>query len=60
LSLPIYRVADSLASASLGFGAAILAVAFEGRKIWIVDARCGDGKRYVVRTDEKLTGVFGT
>jgi hypothetical protein len=22
--------------------------------MWIVDAHCGDGKRYVVRADEKL------
>jgi len=27
----------------------------EGRTIWIADAHCGDGKRYVVRADEKLT-----
>jgi hypothetical protein len=27
--------------------------------IWIVDAHRGDGKRFVVRADEKLT-VFGT
>jgi len=27
----------------------------EGRTIWIVDAHCGDGKRFVVRADEKLT-----
>jgi hypothetical protein len=26
-----------------------------GRKIWIADAHCDDGKRYVVRTDETLT-----
>jgi hypothetical protein len=27
----------------------------EGRTIWIADAHRGDGKRYVVRADEKLT-----
>jgi len=26
-----------------------------GRTIWIADAHRGDGKRYVVRADEKLT-----
>jgi hypothetical protein len=26
-----------------------------GRTIWIVDAHRGDGKRFVVRADEKLT-----
>ena len=32
----------------------------EGRTIWIVDAHRDDGKRYVVRADEKLTAFFGT
>jgi hypothetical protein len=27
----------------------------EGRTIWIVDAHRGDGKRFVVHADEKLT-----
>ena len=27
----------------------------EGRTIWIVDAHRGDGKRFIVRADEKLT-----
>jgi hypothetical protein len=27
----------------------------EGRTIWIVDAHRGDGKRFVVRAEEKLT-----
>jgi len=27
----------------------------EGRTIWIADAHCDDGKRFVVRGDEKLT-----
>ena len=26
----------------------------DGRTMWIVDAHRGDGKRYVVRADEKL------
>ena len=30
----------------------------EGRTIWIVDAQRGDGKRYVVRADEKLTAFL--
>jgi hypothetical protein len=28
---------------------------FNGRTIWIADAHRGDGKRFVVRADEKLT-----
>jgi hypothetical protein len=27
----------------------------QGRTIWIVDAQCGDGRRFIVRSDEKLT-----
>jgi len=27
----------------------------DGRTIWIVDAHRGDGKRFVVQADEKLT-----
>jgi hypothetical protein len=30
----------------------------QGRTIWIVDAHRGDGKRFVVRSEEKLT-AFG-
>ena len=30
----------------------------EGRTIWIADAHRDDGKRFVVRADEKLTAFF--
>jgi hypothetical protein len=30
----------------------------DGRTIWIVDAHRGDGKRFVVRADEKLTAFI--
>ena len=33
----------------------VSAVDSEGRTIWIVDAHRDDGKRFVVRADEKLT-----
>jgi hypothetical protein len=36
-------------------GTRLGAAAFRGRTIWIADAHRGDGKRYVVRADEKLT-----
>jgi hypothetical protein len=29
-----------------------------GRTIWIADAQRGDGKRFVVRADEKLTAFL--
>jgi hypothetical protein len=37
---------------SLGY---VSAVDSEGRTIWIADAHRGDGQRFVVRADEKLT-----
>jgi hypothetical protein len=30
----------------------------DGRTIWIADAHRGDGQRFVVRADEKLTGFL--
>ncbi len=30
-----------------------------GRTIWIADAHRGDGKRFIVRADEKLTAFLG-
>jgi hypothetical protein len=47
-------ISDNLKKAgwSLGY---VSAVDSQGRTIWIVDAHCGDGKRFVVRADEKLT-----
>jgi hypothetical protein len=30
----------------------------EGRTIWIVDAHRDDGRRFVVRSDEKLTAFM--
>jgi hypothetical protein len=32
----------------------VSAIDSNGRTIWIADARRGDGKRFVVRADEKL------
>jgi len=51
-------IADNLSKAgwSLGY---VSAVDREERTIWIADAHRGDGKRFVVRADEKLTGVTG-
>jgi len=30
----------------------------KGRTIWIADAHRGDGKRFIVRADEKLTAFL--
>jgi len=36
----------------------VSAVDSHGRTIWIADAHRGDGKRFVMRADEKLTAVL--
>ena len=36
----------------------VSAVDSEGRTIWIADAHRGDGKRYIVRAEEKLTAIL--
>jgi hypothetical protein len=47
-------IGDNLKTAgwSLGY---VSAADSSGRPIWVADAHRGDGKRYVVRADEKLT-----
>jgi hypothetical protein len=47
-------IADNLSKAGWSLGR-VSAVDSEGRKLWIVDAHRDDGKRFVVRADEKLT-----
>ena len=50
-------IADNLKKAgwSLGY---VSAFDSQGRTIWIVDAHRGDGKRFVVRADDKLTAFL--
>jgi hypothetical protein len=50
------RVADNFHKAGWSLGW-VSAIHGEGRTIWIVDAHRGDGKRFVVRSDEKLSAV---
>jgi hypothetical protein len=47
-------IAEDLSKSGSGWGC-VSAVDLEGHTIWIADAHCGDGKLFVVRTDEKLT-----
>ena len=47
-------IADNLSQAGWSWGC-VLAIDSNGRTIWIADAHRGDGKRFVVRSDEKLT-----
>jgi hypothetical protein len=50
-------IADNLKKAgwSLGY---VSAIDSQGRTIWIVDAHRGDGKRFVVHAEEKLTAFL--
>ena len=52
-------IADNLSKAGWSWGI-VSAIDCEGRTIWIADAHRGDGKRFVVRADEKLTASVGT
>jgi len=50
-------IADNLSKARWSWGC-VSTVDAEGRTIWIVDAHRGDGKRFIVRADEKLTTLI--
>jgi hypothetical protein len=50
-------IADNLSKAGWSLGW-VSAIDSEGRTIWIVDAHRDDGKRFVVRADEKLTAFL--
>jgi hypothetical protein len=47
-------IADNLHKAGWSLGW-VSALDLEGRTIWIVDAHRGDGRRFVVHSDEKLS-----
>jgi hypothetical protein len=47
-------IADRLSKAGWSLSW-VSAVDSEGRTIWIVDAHRGEGKRFIVQADEKLT-----
>jgi hypothetical protein len=47
-------IADNLSKAGWGWGCNS-AVTSEGRTIFVADAHRGYGKRFIVRSDEKLT-----
>jgi hypothetical protein len=50
-------IADNLSKAGFSWGC-VSAIDSSGRTIWIVDAHRGDGKRFVVRSDEILTAFW--
>jgi hypothetical protein len=47
-------IADNLKQRGWSWGC-VSAIDSQGRTSWIVDAHRGDGKRFVVHADEKLT-----
>jgi hypothetical protein len=49
--------ADSLSKGVWSWGC-VSAIDSNGRTIWIADAHRGDGKRFVVHGDEKLTAFI--
>jgi hypothetical protein len=50
-------IADNLSKAGWSLGR-VSGVASRGRTIWIADAHRGDGKRFIMRADEKLTAFM--
>jgi hypothetical protein len=50
-------IADNLSKGGWSWGC-VSAVDSLGRKVFLADARRGDGKRFVVRADEKLTAFL--
>jgi hypothetical protein len=47
-------IADNVKKAGWSLGW-VSAIDSQGRTIWIVDAHRGDGRRFIVHADEKLT-----
>ncbi len=50
-------IADRLSAAGWSWSC-VSAIDREGRTIWIADAHRDDGRRFVVRADEKLTAFL--
>jgi hypothetical protein len=50
-------IADNLSKAGWSWGC-VSAINSNGQTIWIADAHRDDGKRFVVRADEKLTAFI--
>jgi hypothetical protein len=50
-------IGDNLSKAGWSWGC-VSAIYSNGRTIWIADAHHGDGKRFVVHADERLTAFM--
>jgi hypothetical protein len=55
--MPWEIIAENLGDAGFSWGC-VSAVTREGRIIWVADAHRDDGKRFVVRAEEKLTAFL--
>jgi hypothetical protein len=55
--LVFWYVADNLSKAGWSLGC-VSAIDCEGRTIFVADAHRGDGQRFVVHADEKLTAFL--
>jgi hypothetical protein len=57
-STTISKAAEAcLSKAGFSWGC-VSAIDSNGRTIFVVDAQCGDGKRFVARADDKLTAFL--
>jgi len=50
-------IADNLSEAGWSLGI-VSAIDANGQTIWIADAHCDDGKRFILRAGEKLTAFL--
>jgi hypothetical protein len=50
-------IADNLSKAGWSWGCVSAVDSWEGA-IWIADAHCDDGKRFIVHADEKLSAFL--
>ena len=50
-------IADNLSNTGWSWGC-VAAIDSSGQTIWIADAHCDDGKRFVVHAAEKLTAFI--
>ena len=53
-----WEIIATISRKLVGVGAASQPFDSEGRTIWIADAHCDDGKRFIVRADEMLTAFL--
>jgi hypothetical protein len=58
LALPDHQKGNGVAFLERRSWGYVSAIDSEGQTIWIVDAHRDDGKRFVVRADEKLTAFL--